>query len=68
MARRKPAYTTEAMSRRRHESEMDAVRQTSITEKKKALMPEAPVPCLKERCWCYGTHCRKNREMCNAYF
>lgn len=66
MARRgrKPAYITEAMSRRRHE----AMRQTNITEKKKALMPEAPVPCLKERCWCYGTHCHKNREMCNAYF
>ena len=68
MARRKPAYTTEAMSRRRHEAEMEAVRQTSITENKKALIPEAPVPCLKERCWCYGTHCHKNREMCNAYF
>lgn len=68
MGRRGNKPTIEEMSRRRHEAEMDAVRQTNITEKKKALMPEAPVPCLKERCWCYGTHCHKNREMCNAYF
>lgn len=68
MARRKPAYTTEAMSRRRHEAEMDAVRQTSITEKKKALMPETNLVCLKERCWLYGKQCKPRKERCEANF
>ena len=47
---------------------MEAVRQTNITEKKKALMPEAPVPCLKERCWLYGSQCKPKKEKCDAYF
>lgn len=52
---------------------MESIRKHDLSiedreERQKALMPEAPVPCLKERCWCYGKHCRKNREMCNAYF
>lgn len=68
MGRRKQAYTNEAMSRRRHEAEMEAVRQTSITERQKALMPEANLVCLKERCWLYGNQCKPRKEKCEAYF
>lgn len=64
---------TEAMSIRRHQADMESIRKHDLSienreERQKALMPEANLVCLKERCWCYGTHCRKNREMCNAYF
>ena len=69
---RKQRYT-ETMSKRTHSADMESIRKHDLsiedrTEKQKALMPEANLACLKERCWCYGTHCRKNREMCNAYF
>ena len=69
---KKPSYT-EKMRRNRHSADMESIRRHDLSiedraEKQKALMPEANLVCLKERCWCYGTHCRKNREMCNAYF
>lgn len=73
MGRRKPACTIEAMSRRRHEAEMESIRKHDLSiedraERQKALMPEANLVCLKERCWLYGNQCKPRKEKCEAYF
>lgn len=69
---RKPRYT-EAMSRRKHTADMDRIRRHDLSiedraERQKALMPEANLACLKERCWLYGNRCKPKKEKCEAYF
>lgn len=67
-----PRYT-EAMSRRKHSADMESIRKHDLSiedraEMQKALMPEANLICLKERCWLYGNQCKPRKEKCEAYF
>ena len=69
---RVPRYT-EAMSKRRHSADMDSIRKHDLgiedrEERQKALMPEANLVCLKERCWLHGRQCKPKKEKCDAYF
>lgn len=69
---RKQRYT-ETMSKRRHSADMESIRRHDLSiedraEKQKALMPEANLVCLKERCWLYGWQCKPRKERCEAYF
>ena len=69
---RKPPYT-EKMRRNRHSADMESIRRHDLSiedreERQKALMPEANLVCLKERCWLYGNQCKPRREKCEAYF
>ena len=69
---RGPRYT-EAMSRRRHSADMESIRKHDLgiedrEERQKALMPEANLACLKERCWLFGNQCKPRKEKCEAYF
>lgn len=69
---RKQRYT-ETMSKRRHSADMESIRRHDLSiedraEKQKALMPEANLVCLKERCWLYGNQCKPRKEKCEAYF
>ena len=69
---REPRYT-EAMSKRRHLADMESIRKHDLSvedreERQKALMPEANLVCLKERCWLYGNQCKPRKEKCEAYF
>lgn len=69
---RKQRYT-ETMSKRRHSADMESIRRHDLsiedrTERQKALMPEANLVCLKERCWLYGNQCKPRKEKCEAYF
>lgn len=52
---------------------MDSIRKHDLSienreERQKALMPEANLACLKERCWLYGKQCKPRKEKCEAYF
>lgn len=69
---RKQRYT-ETMSKRRHSADMESIRRHDLSienreERQKALMPEANLACLKERCWLYGKQCKPRKERCEAYF
>ena len=69
---RKPRYT-EAMRRRKHSADMERIRRHDLSiedreERQKALMLEANLACLKERCWLYGKQCKPRKERCEAYF
>lgn len=71
----RPRYQrhTEAMSIRRHSADMESIRRHDLSiedraERQKALMPEANLACLKERCWLYGKQCKPRKEKCEAYF
>jgi hypothetical protein len=63
MARtRKPRYT-ESISIRKHDLSVE-----DREERQKALIPEANLVCLKERCWLHGRLCKPKKEKCDAYF
>lgn len=71
----RPRYQryTETMSKRRHSADMESIRRHDLNiedraERQKALMPEANLVCLKERCWLYGNQCKPRKEKCEAYF
>lgn len=71
----RPRYQrhTEAMRIRRHQADMESIRKHDLSienreEGQKALMPEANLACLKERCWLYGKQCKPRKEKCEAYF
>jgi hypothetical protein len=69
---RNPRYT-EAMSRRKHHTDMESIRKHDLSiedreERQKALIPEANLVCLKERCWLHGRLCKPKKEKCDAYF
>lgn len=71
----RPRYQrhTEAMSIRRHQADMESIRKRDLSienreERQKALMPEANLACLKERCWLYGKQCKPRKEKCEVYF
>lgn len=57
----------------RHWRDMESIRKHDLSienreEKQKALIPEANLVCLKERCWLYGKQCKPRKEKCEAYF
>lgn len=71
----RPRYQrhTEAMSIRKHTADMESIHKHDLSienreERQKALMPEANLACLKERCWLYGKQCKPRKEKCEAYF
>lgn len=73
MGRPKYQRHTEAMSKRRHQADMESIRKHDLSienreERQKALMPETNLACLKERCWLYGKQCKPRKEKCEAYF
>lgn len=72
-----PRYT-EAMSRRKHSADMESIRKHDLSiedraERQKALMPEANLVCLNERCHLFLMCCKKGTKIvrkrkCNAMF